>query len=450
MCRAGPDRRPRGRRSSRPRARSRRGGRRGSRRGSPASRANAAAGSSPSGATAIRPRSRSVPASSTAAARPSRSAGSAPARPVAPGGSRLTWSRHVDRRATALVRARGRAAPTSLTPVDGLHDVGVRRDGGRLVALQPADEVPAQAEVGALGGLGLGLLVAVLPHVGDAEVGQQPHVGGGEELGDDDQAHVVGVAAGAGAGAGDPRGVRREAGGDLVARGSRGHRHDPDQAGEAAGGGAVAAVGVEVGGLAGAARRRRRPRRRRARAGRGRRRRGRARACPRRSRRGLRHDRRDLVAHLLGHLVAARRTRAGRPRRSAGWRRARASARPSPATTPATRPGRPAVQPRRSRPPRGRRAAPGRSRRPGPSAPTPGVGGHAAPSAVRPRAAGSAASTDDHSSPCTWWSSASASLRGEVGQHAAAVLGRGRGVVAPEIARLSESKGDALTPPYRR
>ena len=45
-----------------------------------------------------------------------------------------------------------------------------------------------EPEVGALGGLRLRLLVAVLADVGDAEVGEQPDVGGREELGDHDQA----------------------------------------------------------------------------------------------------------------------------------------------------------------------------------------------------------------------------------------------------------------------
>ena len=118
-----------------------------------------------------------------------------------------------------------------------------------LLLCRRADEVPAQAEVGALGGLLRGLLVAVLPHVGDAEVGQEPHVGGGEELGDDHQRHVVGRAAGARAGVGDAAAYDVEVGRELVGAASR----EPHHAGEAAGGGAVAAVGVQRGVLAGAA-----------------------------------------------------------------------------------------------------------------------------------------------------------------------------------------------------
>src|SRR4029079_785582 len=101
--------------------------------------------------------------------------------------------------------------------VHGLDDVGVRRHRRRLVGLQATDVVPGEPEVGALGGLGLGLLVAVLPHVGDAEVGQDPDVGGREELGDHDQGHLVGVAAGVGTGGGDAAAYGVEPGGDLGA-----------------------------------------------------------------------------------------------------------------------------------------------------------------------------------------------------------------------------------------
>ena len=74
-----------------------------------------------------------------------------------------------------------------------------------------------QVEVGALGRLVLGLLVAVLADVGDAELGEQPDVGGREELGDHDQRDLVGVAAGVGAGAGDAAAHGVEAGRELVA-----------------------------------------------------------------------------------------------------------------------------------------------------------------------------------------------------------------------------------------
>ena len=104
---------------------------------------------------------------------------------------------------TALDRT-GREPTHELGAVNGLHDVGVPRDGGGLVALETTDVVPAQPEVGALGGLGLGLLVAVLPDVGDAELGEETYVGGGEELGDDREPDLAGLPPGGGAGALDP------------------------------------------------------------------------------------------------------------------------------------------------------------------------------------------------------------------------------------------------------
>ena len=187
-----------------------------------------------------------------------------PDRPVrVPGGSRLTWSST----STSCERswAPRLSGATSLAPVDRLDDVGVRRDGRRLVALQPADEVPAQAAGPAhVGHLVLGLLVAVLADVGDAELGEQPHVGGREELGDRDEGDLVGVAARAPAAASRCGGVRRR--GWPRARRGGASAHDgghPDDAGLAAGLEVVAAVGVEVGRLAGARatgrRRRRRP-----------------------------------------------------------------------------------------------------------------------------------------------------------------------------------------------
>ena len=70
--------------------------------------------------------------------------------------------------------------------------------------------------------LSRGLRVAVLADVGDAEVGQDPHVGGGEELGDGHERHLVGVASGGAAAVGDPAAYDVEAGRELVA--ARGRR----------------------------------------------------------------------------------------------------------------------------------------------------------------------------------------------------------------------------------
>ena len=87
----------------------------------------------------------------------------APDRPVASGGSRLTWTRQ----SIVPVALLGSTAQPAdqLGPVDGVHGVGVAGHGRCLVALQRTDEVPAQAEVCALGRLLDGLLVPVLPHV---------------------------------------------------------------------------------------------------------------------------------------------------------------------------------------------------------------------------------------------------------------------------------------------
>ena len=82
--------------------------------------------------------------------------------------------------------------------VDRLDHVGVAGDRRGLVGLQDADEVPAQPEVRGLAGLRLGLLVPVLPHVADTELGEQADIGGREELGDHDEPDLVvapGVAA---------------------------------------------------------------------------------------------------------------------------------------------------------------------------------------------------------------------------------------------------------------
>ena len=53
--------------------------------------------------------------------------------------------------------------------------------------MELADEVPAQAKVFELRRLFRGLLVPVLPDVGDAECGEPPDILGGVELGDHDQ-----------------------------------------------------------------------------------------------------------------------------------------------------------------------------------------------------------------------------------------------------------------------
>src|SRR5690606_19106212 len=79
-------------------------------------------------------------------------------------------------------------------------------DGPCLVGLQLADEVdgePLPHGGRQLGHLGGGLLVLVLPDVGDAEVGQGHDVGHREVLGHHDERDLGGVATRRGAGGGD-------------------------------------------------------------------------------------------------------------------------------------------------------------------------------------------------------------------------------------------------------
>ena len=320
----------------------------------------AAAGSSPRGATAIRPRSRSPLGRGHPVGEPGQGVGVRAGAASAPGGSRLTWSRTSSGppRSCAPGQRRDQLAPGRRT-----HHVGVRRDGGRLVALQGADEVPRRSRSATRrpsprppgGGS---------PHVGDPEVGEHPHVGGGEELGDHDQAHVVRRRGRLGAGARDPAAYRRRGWPRARRRGQRSRQ--PHQAGEAAGGGTVAAVGVEVRRLARAPGhvddltpaslelgRTPAPR---SRAG-----------CPRGGGDAGRHDRADLAAQLLGHLVAGPHTCG--PTQAASslgpGSRIRWTAR---AATPAARPGPPGCTAPIHACLRRPRAAPGRSPRPAPSA----------------------------------------------------------------------------------
>ena len=84
--------------------------------------------------------------------------------------------------AMALARA-----PASWQPVHGVHGMGVFHDGLGLVALELADEVPAELQPAQRGSLLRGLLVPVLPDVRDAERGEPPDVVGGMKFGDHDQ-----------------------------------------------------------------------------------------------------------------------------------------------------------------------------------------------------------------------------------------------------------------------
>jgi hypothetical protein len=100
-------------------------------------------------------------------------------------------------------------------PVDGVDDVGVRDDGARLVGLELPDEVPGEIEITAVGGLGRRLLVAVLGDVGDAQLGEQTYVGGGERLGDGDERELLRRTARGVARLGDPLTYGREVRGQL-------------------------------------------------------------------------------------------------------------------------------------------------------------------------------------------------------------------------------------------
>ena len=127
-----------------------------------ASRANAGAGSAPSGATPITPQeAQGGRLGDQARPAPAPRPGSRRHGPASP--SRATSSRTPTARpASAAPRSR---AATRSRAVDGVHHVGVAGDRAGLVGLQLSDEVPDQPEVGAGRGLGPRLLVAVLPHV---------------------------------------------------------------------------------------------------------------------------------------------------------------------------------------------------------------------------------------------------------------------------------------------
>src|SRR2546423_15443894 len=80
------------------------------------------------------------------------------------------------------VQARCRQSLDNSVTVDGMHDVGVPRDGPALVHLQLADEVPSQLEIGEFRGLAAGLLVAVLANISYAERGESTDIAGRKGL----------------------------------------------------------------------------------------------------------------------------------------------------------------------------------------------------------------------------------------------------------------------------
>ena len=101
---------------------------------------------------------------------------------------------------------------------------GVLHHGLGLLALELADEVPAQAEVAELRRLLRGFLVPVLPDVRDAERGEPPDVLGRVEFGDHDQPRRPILPAGGGDGAVDPLAGRRRAAPGAVPAGDRAAR----------------------------------------------------------------------------------------------------------------------------------------------------------------------------------------------------------------------------------
>ena len=100
-----------------------------------------------------------------------------------------------------------------LGPVERVHHRRVRRHRGGLVALQPADEVPAG--LGHLARLDPGVLVPVFPEVRHAEPDQPAGVLGRERLGDPDQRELARVAARRLGRRGHPVPHLREVGRDL-------------------------------------------------------------------------------------------------------------------------------------------------------------------------------------------------------------------------------------------
>ena len=138
---------PRGRRSCPPTARRPPGWSARTRAASAASRSNAGAGSSPRGRHRHEARAaagRRAPATASASA--GTSPGAAPPRAA----SSPAGSPEVDLDAaprpggSALLARPGRARAARDAPVDGVHDRAEPGDGGGLVPLQLADEVPAQ------------------------------------------------------------------------------------------------------------------------------------------------------------------------------------------------------------------------------------------------------------------------------------------------------------------
>ncbi len=182
--------------------------------------AYARAASQSIGATVITPhrRSRAAPAMASMTRAKSWSA----SRPV--GGSRgphgaapgrvaveADLHEHIEPRVTVPMQAHGLVGRAiegdgQAHPVDRVHQVGVLDNRPALVSLQLSYEMPPDLCPGRghLRRLRRRLLVAVLPYVADAQVGQPNDVHRGERLRDRHQGHARRIPSGPGAGRRDP------------------------------------------------------------------------------------------------------------------------------------------------------------------------------------------------------------------------------------------------------
>ena len=174
---------------------------------SSASFSKAGTGSAPKGATAMTPARRMPAEPANCAASAGTSAGSAPPRCPTGVAVEADLNKALQRRPPGAFLFGGHGlgqGSGQLEPVHGVHGMGVLHDGFGFVALELADEVPAQLQRRQCGRLLRGLLVPVLPHVRDAQGGEPPDVLGRMEFGDHDQLRRRFRPAGCCRGAADP------------------------------------------------------------------------------------------------------------------------------------------------------------------------------------------------------------------------------------------------------
>src|SRR5581483_7576271 len=136
-----------------------------------------------------------------------------------PAAGRVVGQADLDQAADRTLRPahRGTQRAYQPDPVDRMHETRVPRHAGGLVRLELANEVPRQVQIRAGHCLRGRLGVAVLPHVGHAQLGQQSHVAGGPCLGDGDQRYVRRGPAGGGARGVDALAHLRQVAGQLSA-----------------------------------------------------------------------------------------------------------------------------------------------------------------------------------------------------------------------------------------